>query len=335
MFESHGFREDLRRFGPKSESGGVDSGTATPPDAEHAPPTAEQAQAYCRSLTTRHYENFTVASWLLPRRYRQDVCNLYAYCRWSDDLADETGSPGESLALLFWWRSQLEDVFRGKARHPVFVALAETLSRHELPQQPFRDLLDAFERDQHQTRYATVGDLMSYCSGSANPVGRLYLHLTDQASSENLAFSDSICTGLQWANFCQDVARDQARGRIYLPRETWAACGYTDEDFAERRCNDAFRSLLRTEVDRADRFLRNGWPLVEGISSEIRVPIELFVRGGLAILQRIRDEGYDVWSRRTVLSRTAKLQLALAALGKAQLAAWQSRRASHRGPHER
>jgi squalene synthase HpnC len=287
---------DLERFGPEAEGSDV--------------PTLPQAQAYCRQLARRHYENFTVVSWLLPASLRQHFCNIYAYCRWADDLADETADPRASLELLAWWRNQLEACYQGHVQHPVFVALAETIRCYSIPPEPFQDLLAAFERDQRQTRYATIEELLDYCRCSANPVGRLVLILGGSHRDDCLALSDSVCTGLQLANFCQDVARDWHTGRIYLPLETCREHGYGEEDFHNETYNAAFRDVLRTEVDRAESFLEAGWPLVERLPKELRFQIGLFIGGGLAIVEAIRRQNYNVWLKRPTLSRSGKLRVA-------------------------
>ncbi len=193
---------DLDRYGPQTTSG---------------PLSLRQSRRYCRRLASRHYENFTVASRLLPRGLRQHFCNVYAYCRWADDLADELGDPEQSLAALDWWESQLRRCYQGQAEHPVFVALAETIHRFDIPIEPFVDLLTAFRQDQRVTRYETVERVLEYCRYSANPVGRLVLYVGQCHTSDRLPLSDAICTGLQLANFCQDVASDWDRGRVYLP----------------------------------------------------------------------------------------------------------------------
>ncbi len=215
-------------------------------------PRLPQAQAYCRRLARTHYENFTVASWLLPRKLRQHFANIYAYCRWSDDLADETAGGAESLQLLDWWQSQLDDCYRGIATHPVFVALQSTIDEFDIPIDPFRDLLIAFRQDQTQTRYETFDDLLGYCRNSANPVGRLVLYLGRCHDDRRGQLADNICTALQLANFWQDVARDYDRGRIYLPQESCRRAGYDEAMFARREFNPQFRQLLAGEVDRAE-----------------------------------------------------------------------------------
>jgi squalene synthase HpnC len=301
------------------------------------PPTARQGRRYCRRLARRHYENFTVVSWLLPREARQHVANVYAYCRWADDLADEVQDPQRSLALLDWWEGQLRACYivgavpdnsnhcdkatvraisnraryDGRATHPVFVALAETIREHQIPVDPFVDLLVAFRQDQRQTRYETADDLLGYCRCSANPVGRLVLYLARCHTPDRTILSDMICSGLQLANFCQDVARDWDRGRVYLPRADWRRFGYEEADFARRRCNERFRELLAHEVAQAQGLLDGGSALVEKMPRPWRLPVALFAAGGLATLDAIRRQQYDVWTRRPTVGRGQKLRLVL------------------------
>ena len=286
---------DLARYGPQAQV--------------RTRPSRDEALAYCRRLARTHYENFTVASWLLPRHLVPHFCAIYAYCRWADDLADETPAAEESLRLLDWWEQQLEACYAGAPRHPVFVALRPTIDQFAIPKQPFSDLLAAFRQDQHATRYATPQDLLAYCRNSANPVGRLILYLGRCHDEARARLSDSICTGLQWANFCQDVARDWAMDRVYLPQSVLADAGYTEAMFARGECNDAFRQVLREEVDRAERYLREGQPLVERMPAELRLEVALFVGGGLEILRAIRRADYDVWRNRPSVSRLARLRL--------------------------
>lgn len=290
------FAQELAKFGP------------------HAPPTAKaitprQARKYCRKLARRHYENFTVASFLLPRRLKQHFCNVYSYCRWADDLADETGDPKKSLALLGWWEMQLRDCYQGRASHPVFIALGETIKNFKIPADPFVDLLVAFRQDQRVTRYETIDQLLDYCRYSANPVGRLVLFLGECFTSERARLSDSICTGLQLANFCQDVARDWERGRIYLPQADCRRFGYDEACFAKRAANDAFRRLLAAEVEQAEGYLRTGLPLIKAVPPDLQLDISLFIHGGLAILQAIRRQNYDVWTKRPTVTKMEKFQL--------------------------
>jgi squalene synthase HpnC len=285
------------------------------PDAPSRPaPSVAAAQLYCRQLAHAHYENFTVVSWLLPRRLRQHFCNIYAYCRWADDLADEADNPETASRLLDWWEEQLSDCYAAKlaspAKHPVFVALADTIRQFQIPAEPFRDLLSAFRQDQRITRYESADDVLDYCRRSANPVGQLVLALGRVNDSESLRLSDHICTGLQLANFCQDVARDWERGRIYLPQATLRANHYTEEHFAAREYNPGFRNALKTEMDRAEEHLRIGQALVQRVPAELRFDVSLFVAGGLAILDAIRQQDYNVWSQRPTLSKAGKLRIA-------------------------
>ena len=289
------FAADLQLYGPQTDRPKLLS--------------PRQSRRYCRRLAKEHYENFTVASRLLPRRIRPHFCNVYAYCRWADDLADETGDPQRSLELLDWWEGQLRDCYAGKTVHPVFVALAETVRQFEIPVEPFVDLLVAFRQDQRVTRYETFDQLLEYCRYSANPVGRLVLYLGRCCTPQRVRLSDSICTGLQLANFWQDVARDWDRGRIYLPQVDCRRFGFQEEDFARGECNQAFRRLLAAQAEQAEGWLRRGLPLVGLMPSELRLDVALFIHGGLAILDAVRRQDYDVWTRRPVVSKMKKLRI--------------------------
>ena len=289
------FIDDLRRYGPEA--------------VEAEPSGLRAARRYCRRLARRHYENFTIASFLLPWRLRQPFCNLYAYCRWADDLADETGDAAHALALLDWWEQQLQQCYAGRAVHPVFVALSETIGQFNLPCEPLADLLVAFRQDQRITRYETFDQLLDYCRRSANPVGRLVLHLGGSCDPSRAELADSVCTGLQLANFWQDVARDWDRGRIYLPQAVLRQYDYDELHFERRECNDAFRRLLAAEVEKAEGYLRRGWPLVREVDTGLQLAVALFIRGGLAILKAIRRQDYDVWTVRPRVSKWEKMKL--------------------------
>jgi len=289
------FHADLELYGPQA------------PPSKRMP--LRKARRYCRRLAARHYENFTVVSRLFPSPLRQHLCNIYAYCRWADDLADEGGSAERGLALLDWWEQQLRDCCRGRSTHPVFIALEETIRQFAIPIEPLVDLLVAFRQDQRQTRYETFDQLLDYCRYSANPVGRLVLHLAGCRDAQSAMLSDSICTGLQLVNFLQDVALDWDRGRIYLPRTHLQSFGYDESMFAQRLCNESFRRLMDSEAGEAEGFLRRGWPLIELVPGSLKLNVALFIHGGLAILEKIREVDYDVWTRRPVLSRFEKLRL--------------------------
>jgi len=282
-----------------------------------APSTAE-AEAYCRRLATTHYENFPVVSWLLPRRLHQHFYNIYAYCRWADDLGDEVGDVAQSLELLAWWRAELDGCYENRARHPVFVALGPTIREFGIPVEPFSDLISAFEQDQSVHEYETFEQLADYCRRSANPVGRLVLYLCQQATPENFIWSDSICTGLQLANFWQDVARDLNIGRVYLPQEDCRQFGYSRDDLLKRVTNAPFLELMKFEVDRARQWLspwRNSLlPELRPFPLRVQVDIELFARGGERILDRIAAIGYRVWDKRPEVTKGDVARLFLGCL---------------------
>jgi squalene synthase HpnC len=265
-------------------------------------------------LAESHYENFHVASWFLPRKLRPHFHSIYAYCRISDDLGDEVGNPEQSLALLDLWQGELDACYRGETRHPVFVALAETIRACDIPKQPFADLLTAFRQDQTVTRFAAMRDVLDYSRYSANPVGRLVLYACGYRHSELFQLSDFTCTGLQLANFWQDVTRDYGKGRIYLPLEDMERHGVGEEEIAARNASPGFRELLHFEVDYTRQMLRQGMPLIRLVDRELALDLDLFSRGGLEILSAIERQNYDVLSSRPVVSKRRKLGLLLRAL---------------------
>jgi len=280
-------------------------------------PSLEEAQAYCRRLARSHYENFSVATWFLPERLRQHFYNVYAYCRISDDLGDEVGDPTASLHLLDQWQIELAACYAGTPRHPVFVALAETVLQFEIPQHEFSDLLTAFRQDQTVTRYETFEDLLGYCLNSANPVGHLVLYLCGYRDAERQKLSDFTCTALQLANFWQDVSVDYAKGRIYLPLEDLRRFSVSEQDLAANRNTPAFCEMMRFEVERARDWFKQGMPLIGKVDKELAIDLDLFSRGGLEILNAIEKQGFAVLGRRPSISKPRKLALvARAALGK-------------------
>jgi squalene synthase HpnC len=280
-------------------------------------PSLEEARAYCRRLARSHYENFSVASWFLPTRLRQHFFNVYAYCRISDDLGDEVGNPVASLQLLDQWEAELAACYTGSPRHPVFVALAETVRTFDIPRHEFSDLLTAFRQDQTVTRYETFDDLLGYCLNSANPVGHLVLYLCGYRDAERQKLSDFTCTALQLANFWQDVSLDYVKGRIYLPLADLRRFGVTEEDLAANHNTSAFCEMMRFEVQRARDWFEKGLPLVGKVDKELALDLELFSRGGLEILNAIEKQGYAVLGHRPSISNVRKLALvARAALAK-------------------
>jgi len=281
-------------------------------------PSLEEARAYCRRLAESHYENFQVASWFLPKSLRSHFHSIYAYCRISDDFGDEVGSTEASLALLDLWGRELDACYAGTARHPVFVALSETIKICGIPKEPFADLLVAFRRDQTVTRHGSMDDLLGYCRYSANPVGRLVLYACDEVDEatreEKFHLSDATCSALQLANFWQDVRVDYAKGRIYLPQDDMRSFGVTEEMIATGRATDEFRALLEYEVDYARKLFAEGLPLIGTVRRSLALDLDLFSRGGLAILDAIARRNYDVLSARPAISKRTKLGLALRAV---------------------
>lgn len=281
------------------------------------PPSLAEARRYCAQLARSHYENFSVASWFLPGNLRQDFFNLYAYCRISDDLGDEVGDAAASIALLDQWQTELDTCYVGSPRHPVFVALKETIHKFAIPRYEFSDLLVAFRQDQTVTRFETFKDVLAYCHYSANPVGHLVLYLCGYKDSERQRLSDYTCTALQLANFWQDVTVDYAKGRIYLPLEDLRRFSVSEEDIAQNRNTTAFCEMMKFEVVRAREWFDRGLPLVKQVARELAIDIELFSRGGQEVLNAIEHQNFAVLGRRPAISKSRKLRLvARAALGK-------------------
>jgi squalene synthase HpnC len=282
-----------------------------------AAPSLEKAREYCERLAKTHYENFSVATWFLPRRLRQHFYNVYAYCRISDDLGDEVGDPQQSLELLDQWEAELNACYAGSPKHPVFVALAETVKQCSIPKHEFSDLLVAFRQDQTVTRFETFDDILAYCRYSANPVGHLVLYLCGYSDAERQQLSDYTCTALQLANFWQDIFVDYGKGRIYLPLEDLRRFGVTGEDIAQRHATPQFVAMMKFEVDRAREWFVRGLPLVKMVNRELAIDLELFSRGGQEILNAIQRQGFDVLRARPEISKSRKLLLVLrAAMGK-------------------
>jgi squalene synthase HpnC len=317
---------------------------ALPPEyaiPERAPSLAE-AQQYCARLAHSHYENFSVVTWFLPKHLHQHFYNVYAYCRISDDLGDEVGNPQQSLELLDAWEAELnatylslveapppdvrrdveklQSEFAGRnvvaPRHPVFIALRESIRQCDIPRAPFADLLTAFRQDQATPRYPTFEDVLGYCKNSANPVGRLVLYVCGYRDEERQLLSDYTCTALQIANFWQDVSRDYDKGRIYLALESLAKFGVTEDDIAQRRFTPQFRELMKFEVARAREWFARGLPLAGKVDKHLAIDIELFSRGGMDVLDAIQRQGYDVLSRRSAISKGRKLWLLTRALAR-------------------
>lgn len=263
--------------------------------------------ASCEALTRNHYENFSVGSRLLPARLRPHFYSIYAFSRGVDDLGDE--AEGDRLALLDLWESQLDACYGGTPSHPHFVALAETIRLFDIPAEPFKRLIEANRRDQTIVRHNTYADLLEYCTYSANPVGHLVLYLGKVREPDLHALADHTCTALQLTNFWQDVKRDNAIGRIYIPLEDLERFGISEEQISNGATNESFRSLMRFEVDRARQLFVDGYPLIDHLDRTLKSDLALFIRGGLSILQAIERQNYDVLSTRPTLSKLAKAKI--------------------------
>jgi squalene synthase HpnC/squalene synthase HpnD len=286
--------------------------------AEHAPSNncaAAAAEEYTRWLATHHYENFNVVSWLLPKDLHQHFYNVYAYCRWADDLGDEVPQKERALELLDWWERELDDCYHGRPSHPVFVALRGTITAKNIPKQPFADLLRAFRQDQNVKRYPTWDSIIGYCAYSANPVGRLVLYLCGYRDQERQAMSDATCTALQLANFWQDVERDLEKGRIYIPLDVAAAHGLTPADIVDHRFDERFVGLMKDLIARTRLLFQQGAPLAKMVSGRLRVDLEMFSQGGLAVLDAIEAMGYDTLHNRPAIRKAKQIRL----LGRALL----------------
>ena len=308
-------------------------------------PSLQEAQQYCARLAHSHYENFSVVTWFLPKRLHQHFYNVYAYCRISDDLGDEVGNAEHSLALLDVWEAELNATYlslveprlrdirqpaeklrpefsgriRSSPRHPVFIALRETIRECDIPREPFADLLTAFRQDQSVGRYATFDDVLGYCRYSANPVGHLVLYLCGYRDARAAAAFRLHLHGSTVGELLAGRRRDYAKGRIYLPLEDLTRYGVSESDIAERRATPQFLEMMKFEVARAREWFRRGLPLAEMVDKHLALDIELFSRGGLEILNAIERQGYDVLTRRPAISKPRKLWL-VAARGRGKAA---------------
>ena len=286
----------------------------------------EESHAYTRWLATHHYENFHVVSFLLPKRLHQDFYNVYSYCRWADDLGDEMGDRDESLRLLEWWRAELDAMYQGRATHPVFVALIPTVEKYGIPQQPFADLIEAFVQDQTVTRYANWDELFGYCRNSANPVGRLVLYLCGYSDPQRQRLSDATCTALQLANFWQDVTVDLLKDRVYIPLDIIQRRGYTVDELFAHRFTPAFREVMREIVEKARGLFLEGLPLNGMVNRRLALDLDLFSRGGLQVLRKIEQQGYDVLGARPAVSKGERALLLLGSLARMAFSVGQASR---------
>jgi squalene synthase HpnC len=300
--------------------GQIDDRLLEAPEVYRTPavrPSLEEAQAWCKTLTDTHYENFHVATFFLPQRLRPHFHSVYGFCRTSDDLGDEVGSTEIATKLLAEWRAMLQQCFERpeESRHPVFVALQPTIAECGLPQEPFDDLITAFEMDQRYTQHESLATLEEYSRYSANPVGRLVLLVSGYRDEELMRLSDEICTGLQLANFYQDVVSDWVeRGRRYLPADAMRRFGVTDRQIEERKFDANFRAMMEFLVADARARLQGGQKIAERVDRDLATTLRLFAKGGHAILDAIAAQGYDTLKARPVVTKAMKLKLLLGAL---------------------
>lgn len=273
----------------------------------------DRAYAYCERLARLHYENFPVGSWLVPKRLRKHFYSIYAFARIADDLADEgyeqAYSEGERLELIEEWRLMLRESFASRAKHPVFVALAETRSQFDLQPALFEDLLSAFAQDVTVRRYESFDQLLDYCRRSANPIGRLVLMLFGFRDEQRHQWSDDICTALQLANHWQDLAIDLQKDRVYLPNEDLRRFGLTVSELSRRQASDAYQQLMKFEVERTREMFAQGKPLCTSVSGRLGLELRAVWLGGMRILERIEQNGYDVFTRRPVITPADKVRI--------------------------
>lgn len=252
-----------------------------------------------------HYENFPVASWLLPKRLRRPVEAVYRFARSADDIADEGDAPAaERLRQLAGYRASLDRIERGETPNdPVFGPLAEAIRAHDMPLAPFRDLLSAFAQDVEKTRYANFGELMDYCRRSANPVGRLMMHLYGDHDARHLAYSDAICSSLQLINFLQDIAVDYRKNRVYLPQDELAAHHVDEAQIANGDARGLWRAMMLRQIERTRRMLQAGAPLGRILKGRIGLELRVTIRGGETILRKLHADPACVFTDRPVLTR--------------------------------
>ncbi len=277
--------------------------------------TVSQAYRFCEQLAHDHYENFPVASLLVPRVMRPHVFAIYSFARIADDYADEPGlTLAERVDSITEWEENLIDAYRGHAHHPVFVALRETVDHFEIPIELFQRLLKAFRSDVTTHRYESFEEVLEYCENSANPIGRLMLLLFNYRSETSMEFSDSICTALQLTNFWQDVTVDSKKDRVYIPLEDIREFGYSEDELLALQCSQAFKDLMCYQVERTEQLFQEGKPLLSDVGNDLRTELKLTWKGGMRILKKIEQQDFDVLARRPSLSLLDKTSILFSSL---------------------
>lgn len=293
----------------------LDGAPAEYREPEKAPSLAE-ARRYCKQLAESHYENFHVATQLLPKAMRPHFHAVYSYCRIADDLGDEIGDTKTSLRLLDEWQAMLHEAYDRpeSAKHPVFVALADTVRVCNIPREPFLDLLVAFRSDQQPHVYLSLADLEQYSRYSANPVGRLVLHIAGYHDEHLLAYSDKVCTGLQLANIWQDVGEDlRQRNRIYIPADAMERFGVDVLELRRGEASPQFRAMLAELAAHTFALLETGTLLEKAVDGRLAMTLGLFRKGGQAILNAIAQQNFDTISKRPIVGKSAKVKLLMGA----------------------
>ncbi len=307
--------QSTQRESPLEHLTSTTSDTLSRPVQVFTPEALVKAHQYCEQLAREHYENFPVGSLMIPKPYRSALHSIYAFARIADDIADEGISQApDRLGKLDDWQQQLDDCFHGRSAHPVFIALADTVKRCNMPRKPFDDLLVAFRMDVTQQRFGTFEQLLHYCRHSANPVGRLVLYIFGSANDSTLSLSDDLCTGLQLANFWQDVSVDLVKGRVYIPLEDFEQFGYTERDLFQRVADERFHRLIEFQVSRTRKFFESAKPITSLVSPALRTELTLTWHGGSMILNKIERSGFDVLSHRPNIGLIDKVRILLGTL---------------------
>ncbi len=272
---------------------------------------------YCERLAKRHYENFLVGSLLLPKDKKRHLYAIYAFCRITDDLGDDY--LGNRTEALNYWEKQTMECFTGEPQHPSMLALQHTVNLHNMPVEPFLKLIEANRMDQLKNTYRTFGELEFYCNHSANPVGHMVLWLFGYRDKERQNLSDHICTALQLTNFWQDIRRDLTLGRIYMPIEDIERFGYSTHELLQGKFTDAFQKLMVYQVARTRELFDRGQPLANKLDNKLRFDVELFIKGGLSVLNAIEKQNYNTFIHRPIVSKSQKLLLLLSSFIKMKL----------------
>ena len=274
----------------------------------------DEAESYCTLIAKSHYENFIISNWFTPADIRQHIENIYAFCRYGDDLGDDAPFPPEKrLMLLEEWEEDLrraaENDWSGRPRHPILLALQNTAKQHSIPLQPFVDLIHAFKMDQTKNRYQDWDELKEYCIHSADPVGHLFLFVYGHDDDDMRTLADNTCTALQLANHWQDVVRDLEQDRIYIPLEDMERFGYTLKMYHNKEVNKQWKALMKHEVDRAQEMFNEGRKLWPKVDPRLAVDLRMFTLGGEAVLRSIRRQKYDTFRKRPKVSKLKQLRL--------------------------